>query len=77
MKRHKLYHLSRDEIEYWAGQYIHVITYRQIFIDRYCDGITFDKLADKYHMDTKHIQKLMKECMIDVLNGYERGQCKS
>ena len=77
MKRHELYHLSRDEITYLAEQYIHIMTYRNIFIDRFCDGITFDDLASKYHMDTKHIQKLMKECMLDVLTGYERGQQKS
>lgn len=67
MKRHELYHLSRDEICDLAYQYIHNHVYRQIFIDRFCDAISFDDLSDKYHLDSKYIQMLMRECMRDVL----------
>lgn len=67
MKRHELYHLSRDEIIHLAEQYIHHKRYREIFIDRYCDGLTFDELAEKHMFEYRHLQGLMKECMSDVL----------
>ena len=73
MKRHELYDLSRDEIIHYADQYIHNSIYRKIFIDRYCDGITFDNLSEEYHLEPRHIQTLMKECMKDVLKGIERS----
>lgn len=75
MKRHPLYHLSADEIVHYAGQYIHNRRNRGIFIDRYCEGLTFEELAGLHHLEPEHIQRLMHECMTDVLNGidHERG----
>lgn len=67
MKRHELYHLSRDEIVHLAEQYIHNKRYREIFVDRYCEGTTFDELAEKYQYEYRHLQYLMKECMSDVV----------
>lgn len=67
MKRHALYHLSRDEIIHLAEQYIHNKRYRDIFIDRYCDGLTIDELSEVHQYEYRYIQDLMKECMKDVL----------
>lgn len=67
MKRHPLYHLSRDEIVRLSDQYIHHHKYRSIFIDRYCDGFTIDELAEKYSFEYRYIQNLMKECMSDIM----------
>ena len=67
MKRHELYHLSRDEIVHLAEQYIHNKTYRNIFIERYCDDESIGGLSEKYQYEYRYIQYLMKECMSDVM----------
>lgn len=50
-----------------AEQYIHNRRYRLIFIDRYCEGLTFDELAEAHQYEYRYIQDLMKECMKDIL----------
>lgn len=67
MKRHELYHLSRDEIVSLSDQYIHHRKYREIFIDRYCDGLSIDELSEKHLFEYRYIQSLLKECMKDVV----------
>ena len=67
MKRHPLYDMSRSEIEKLAEQYIHHKIYRNIFIDRYCDGYTIDELTTKYMYESRHIYNILRESMSDLI----------
>lgn len=65
--RHELKHLSNDEIVHLAEQYIHHRVYRQMFIDRYCDGYTLNEIAERYQYEYRYTQHLMRDCMRDVI----------
>ena len=68
MKRHELYHLSRDDIVYLSEQYIHNHRYRAAFIDRYCDGYSVGEVAERNDYTYRHTQDILYECMKDILS---------
>lgn len=40
----------------FVEQYCHKAAHRAILIDRYCDGLTFAELADKYNYPERSIK---------------------
>ena len=77
MKEHNAYFLAcidheRDEIkkttatvEAWS-QYIKNETYRDIFIDRYTNGMKWEDIADKYNYSTSQIFHINSKCCGDI-----------
>lgn len=39
--------------------YCHNVKHRPILIDRYCDGLTFAELSDKYQYSERSIKKIV------------------
>ena len=43
----------------FVGRYCHKAAHRSILIGRYCDGLTFAELADKYNYPERSIKSIV------------------
>lgn len=57
----KRFDIPRSEIIFYIEEWCLNEKYRRILIRRFCDGLTFDELADETGMSPRHIQKIVKE----------------
>lgn len=50
---------SNHDFFEFVNQYCHNKKHREILIDRYCDGLTFAELADKYNYPERSIKSIV------------------
>lgn len=50
---------SNDDFCEFVKQYCHNKKHRDILIDRYCEGMTFSELAEKYNYPERSIKSLV------------------
>lgn len=60
----------------FVNQYCHNKKHREILIDRYCEGLTFAELADKYNYPERHIKTIIykhDDLIIKFVKSLEQG----
>lgn len=53
--------MTNSEISKAIDEYIHSERDRAIIRDRLINGLTFDELADKYHLCTRQLARITKK----------------
>lgn len=56
------YDLSRTEIEYLIEEWVvgrNAHRNRQILKSRYCDGLTYEQLADRYQLSERQLKNIV------------------
>lgn len=51
---------TNSEIAEAIDEYIHNIKYRYILKSRFIDGLTFDRLAEKYDMSVRQVKNIVR-----------------
>ena len=62
-KNTERYNLSRSEIQYLIDQWIFNERDRMILSDRLLNGITFERLAEKYEISTQQVKNIVYKSM--------------
>ena len=57
------YNLPRSEIQYLIDQWIFNARDRAILADRLFNGITYERLAEKYDLSTQHVKNIVYKAM--------------
>lgn len=52
---------TNSEIATAIDEHIHNAKYREILKSRYIDGLTFDRLAEEYHMSPRQIMNIVRK----------------
>lgn len=55
----KYYNFSNSQIDAAINEWIHNKRNREILHDRYIDGLTFEKIAEKHGLSTQHIKSIV------------------
>lgn len=50
---------SKTDFREFVEEYCHNAKHRPILIDRYCDGMTFAELGDRYNYPERSIKKIV------------------
>ena len=67
---------SSEDFCIFVERYCHKAAHRPILIDRYCDGLTFADLADKYNYPERHIKTIIykhDDLIIKFVKTLEQG----
>lgn len=67
---------SSEDFCIFIERYCHKAAHRPILIDRYCDGLTFAELADKYNYPERHIKTIVykhDDLIIKFVKTLEQG----
>lgn len=67
---------SSEDFCIFVERYCHKAAHRPILIDRYCDGLTFAELADKYNYSERHIKTIIykhDDLIIKFVKTLEQG----
>ena len=51
--------LSNSEIAKYIDEYVRNDTVREILKDRLCNGMTFERLAEKHNYSPRHIKRIV------------------
>ena len=62
-KNTERYNLSRSELQYLIDQWIFNERHRLIFADRLFNGITYERLAEKYGLSTQQVKNIVYKAM--------------
>ena len=57
------YNLSRSELQYLIDQWIFNERHRLILADRLLNGITYERLAEKYDLSTQQVKNIVYKAM--------------
>lgn len=57
------YNLPRSEIEFLINQWIFNKRDREILVDRLLDGLTFERLAEKYNLSVQQVKTIVYKSM--------------
>ena len=50
---------NSDDFCVFVEKYCHKMAHRPILIDRYCNGLTFSELSDKYNYPERNIKSIV------------------
>lgn len=54
-----LTNITNSHIKAVIDEYIHNEKYRSILIDRFCNGYTYERIAEKHDMSTVQIKRIV------------------
>ena len=57
------YNLSRSELQYLIDQWIFNERHRLILADRLFNGITYERMAEKYDLSTQQVKNIVYKAM--------------
>lgn len=55
----------------FVDRYCHKAGHRPILVDRYCEGMTYEKLAEKYNYPERYIKYIVYKYNNIILKFYE------
>lgn len=62
--------MKNSEIQHIIDEYIHKKTHREILRDRWIDGLTFEKLAERHDYSVRQVKRIVHkyDYLLEIIN---------